>query len=299
LVEHVEELLLSREYRKVLAYAERLLQGRDRTPTEEMQLHHAVMVATFSLNQFEQAAWEGEIARFMAEELREWAYYGNAVIYLGCAYAELNQGEKAIQVFQEYLVKRYVYPESALHHLKVLHNLGIVQIRHRHHHEAIESLEGALTAATDLEEERLAYGVRLSLIEAYLFAGRIGDVPRVFAQCARYLRRHPSIPDHRDCWLGHTYLRAVYLSHRGRHVHAGTLALRGLQQSKGSPRHSYLFHLLLARIFREMGAMEAVRSQLLSARAYAMQSKSGYLQDQAYALFQNLDTSPTSTLPCP
>jgi tetratricopeptide (TPR) repeat protein len=282
MIEYLEKLVrLDRDYAKGVAYAEQLMRSHDNSPKDLLIINCALLLCRYTLHEYNGAVVAGQMAMKLAEELGEWDYYGIASLDLGACFMILAQYQDAIEILYRYLSKLPYYQHAAVQEPKVWFNLGRTYTALRQPSEASDALSKALQAAVRLEHHRYAHGIRHALIDVYTQAGNLREVPRLIAQSSHYLRHNPDAVDGHNSWQWHLKLRIDYVIATKRLKRAEALALRGLSDSDGEPRHQFVFHMQLACVTRSCGWFSQALGHFLAAQVYAANCQRRDLESEA------------------
>lgn len=293
MIEYLEQLVEEKKYREALKEAERLLQSTT-DPREIVWIQVAQVTSHCLLGEVDVSLAGGEAAIKMAESLGEWDAYGILSLYVGVAYARLGQQMETAERMYDFLGKLHLYEKALKYEYNAWYNLGIAQFLEGHADEGTRALTNALKAAHGRGEHRYAHGVRQSLINASLQAGLVENVPRLLAQCAAYLRRFPVMPDHLLSWAYHVKMRGEHALATGRLARARMLLSRALLRVEGEPSLEFLFHILLAKVARQMGNCKVALDHGLAARTCAVLCHRPDLESEAALLLDELSDAKVS-----
>lgn len=280
MIDYLEQLVEERKFREALALAERLL-SEAKDSKDALRIHAARVVAHCRLSDFQAALAGGDFAMKLAEDLDDWDAYGVVALFVGVAYSKLGQLSEAITRISAYLANLHRYTKALAHEYNAWYNLGILQLELNRPVEATRALSNALTCALRNPDPKYAHGVRQSLIDAYLRAGSYEPIPRLLAQCGRYLRNNPDVPMHKMSRANHMQLRSEYALATGRVERARSLAAHALADVAGEPAHEYLFHMVLAKAAARQGMPAEALGHGLAARSCAILSRRPDLEREA------------------
>jgi tetratricopeptide (TPR) repeat protein len=290
MIEYLEKLIADKEWQKALAYAEQLLLSTHNSPADVVAINCAIMTCRYFLKDYNGAVVAGQLALRLAADCREWDYYGVACLDLGASFMITGRHEQAADVFYGYLAKLSKYTAASIHEPKVWFNLGRVYSHMGDNPQSLHALRRALDAAVSLGNQRYANGIRQALADAHIQAEQFRNVPRLLAQCGRYLRENPSLPDSSESQFWYLKLRIDYLLATHRLRRASAIALLGIENYEGEPRYQFFFHMQLARIARRMGSMHDALGHSIAGRIYAAHSGRADLEAEAADLIYELTT---------
>ncbi|HYG60844.1 MAG TPA: hypothetical protein VD902_22430 [Symbiobacteriaceae bacterium] len=248
MISYLEQLVETGEYDKALELGEQLLMSRESTENDLVAIQCSLLRAQCSLGKLDSALTTGQLCLELARDLHEWDYFGLACLYLGVAYARLHRHSEAVPLFAEYLDRLPMYTVSGKAQVMAWYNLGISYLKLDETKNAASALVKAHALAARAGSERTLHGIRQALIDAKLSTGDFASIPRLLAQCGRFLRQNPSGFMNRESWLHHVDLRARYAFSTKRLRRSKLLAVRGLEQASEGSEYPTFFHLLLAQI---------------------------------------------------
>jgi tetratricopeptide (TPR) repeat protein len=274
MIEYLEKLIEDREYLQAVSYAERLLLDTEHTSQEIVAIHCAMLTARVWLGENHGALVTGELVLQLAKELEAWDYYGTACLSMGVVHGRLCQYDAALQSWYDYIEHRRFYDDAIKHEAVVWFNIGKVCIVTGDRQQALTSLAHAMEACNRIVGHgRYAHGIRQALINVYIEAGETSPVPGLLVKCDHYLRHHPDALEVHESWLWELKLRAEFAAATDRPQRAIAVALHGIAQSEGMPRHQFSFHMLLANLQKKRNHTKESLGHSLAARVYAVQSQ--------------------------
>jgi tetratricopeptide (TPR) repeat protein len=271
MIEYLEQLIDSKEFEKALAFAEQLLLAGTSNPKQLVAIQSAIVDSRLQLKDYGGAIVAGEIAVRLAMENREWDCFGVTCMNMGVAYYYLRDWGQAINAWTAFLTALTWYHKCSAFEATVRYNLGLAQNAVGDFKQACHSMEQAISAAKRFGNEDFAHGIRLALVGALLKAGTLNPIPRLLAQCGRYIRTHRDNIEVHDSGLWHISLRVEYTFTTGRLDKARRLALRAVFNPDARSDHQFSFHMLLARMAHRRRCEVEALGHALAARIHAEQ----------------------------
>jgi tetratricopeptide (TPR) repeat protein len=291
MIEYLEKLIADKEWQKALDYAEKLLLTTEHSTKDMVAIECAVLGSRLQLGDYTGAVVAGETALRLASDIKEWDYFGLACMDLGVAYYYLGDLDQAIYFWLEFLTGLMFYKRSAQYEARVRYNVGLLQTARGDFAAACRTMEEALYAAHRLGAEQLAQGIRLALVGSLLKAGQLQRIPRLLAQCGRYVRYHRDTSGMRETELWHKKARIEYTVETNRVAKARRLALQALIESEERPRHQFVFHMMLARMALQLCCEEEAAGHAVAARIEAIRCHRQDLQSEADEFLYQFMTS--------
>jgi tetratricopeptide (TPR) repeat protein len=277
MIEYLEKLVGDKEHAKAVRYAEQLLANRDNTPRDLLVIHAALLTSNYHSARYEQAIPSGHIVIPLASELEEWDYFGLACIDLGSAYYVLNQEKQALDWWLQYFTGVQYYKRAARREAVIWYNIGLAYNKLGEIDEASQAFARGIEAANRFGNTRFAHGIRQGFIDVCLKANRLEQIPRLLAQCGKYLRDHSDI----ESQLSYKGLRAKYALLTGRVSRARAVALNGMSSSDGQLEKQSELHLVLAMVAIDLGSTLESLGHASAAQALANKCHLQYLASEA------------------
>jgi tetratricopeptide (TPR) repeat protein len=279
MIEVLEQLVADGKYREAIKLAEQILSDGVETPHRLLQVQCAIVIARCWLREYEAACAAGEAALSLARELGDWESFGKVALFVSTANSRLGLHEVAIRYTYEYLA--HLDECGPSQEAYAWFNLGNYFLNLGRAADATKAFTRALEVNKRRRDHRNAHGARHALIQACLEAHDYGPIPRLIAQSAAYLRRHPQGQMVQDSWVYHMRLRAEYALATGRPHRAMAVALAGLQRAEDTPYHLSMFHILLTKVAESQNRPVEAVGHAIAARTYARLSGRADLEAEA------------------